>query len=78
MCPGVTFGLQMVKIGLASILSAGRLELARDMPVAYRTAVTLSPVGRVDVLLRNRGDKPRNARASGSFARIVTLPGSAA
>ena len=78
MCPGVTFGLQMVKIGLASILSAGRLELARDMPVAYRTAVTLSPVGRVDVLLRNRGDRPRNARASGSFARIVTLPASAA
>ena len=74
MCPGITFGLQMVKIALSTILSAGRVELARDMPVAYRTAVTMQPVGRVEVVLRNRSDRPRYPRASGAFAKLVALP----
>jgi cytochrome P450 len=74
MCPGVVFGLQMVKIALATVLSSGRIELARDMPVAYRTAVTMQPVGRVEVVLRDRGAKLRFPRASGAFARLVDLP----
>ena len=74
MCPGITFGLQMVKIALSTILAAGRVELARDMPVAYRTAVTMQPVGRVEVVLRNRSDRPSYPRASGAFAKLVTLP----
>ena len=74
MCPGIVFGLQMVKIALATILTAGRVELARDMPVAYRTAVTMQPVGRVEVVLRDHGEKPRNPRASGGLAELVALP----
>jgi cytochrome P450 len=74
MCPGITFGLQMVKIALSTILAAGRVELARDMPVAYRTAVTMQPVGRVEVVLLNRSDRPRYPRASGPFAKLVALP----
>ena len=74
MCPGTVFGLQMVKIALSTILSAGRVELARDMPVAYRTAVTMQPVGRVEVVLRDHGEKPRNPRASGGLAELVALP----
>lgn len=74
MCPGVVFGLQMVKIALATVLSSGRIELARDMPVAYRTAVTMQPVGRVEVVLRDRGATLRYPRASGAFARLVDLP----
>lgn len=74
MCPGITFGLQMVKIALSTILSAGRIELARDMPVAYRTAVTMQPVGRVEVVLRDRGAKLTYPRATGGLARVVALP----
>ena len=74
MCPGIVFGLQMVKIALSTILTAGRVELARDMPVAYRTAVTMQPVGRVEVVLRDHGEKPRNPRASGGLAELVALP----
>lgn len=74
MCPGITFGLQMVKIALSTILSSGRIELARDMPVAYRTAVTMQPVGGVEVVLRDRGAKLTYPRASGGLARLVALP----
>jgi cytochrome P450 len=74
MCPGVVFGLQMVKIALATVLSSGRIELARDMPVAYRTAVSMQPVGRVEVVLRDRGAALRYPRASGAFAKLVDLP----
>ncbi|MEW9804940.1 cytochrome P450 [Mesorhizobium sp. ZMM04-5] len=75
MCPGVTFGLQMVKIALSTILSSGRIELARAMPVDYRTAVTMQPVGKVDVVLRDRTAKLTYPRASGGLARLVALPG---
>jgi cytochrome P450 len=74
MCPGVVFGLQMVKIALATVLSSGRIELARDMPVAYRTAVTMQPVGRVEVILRDRRATLTYPRASGPFARLIDLP----
>jgi cytochrome P450 len=74
MCPGVSFGLQMVKIALSTILCSGRIELARDMPVAYRTAVTMQPVGSVDVVLRDRNATLTYPRASGGLARLVALP----
>ncbi len=74
MCPGVTFGMQMLKIALATILSKRTVELAPSARIAYRTRVTLAPVGNVEVIVRPRGEPARPNRAAGRFRTLVSLP----
>jgi len=74
MCPGVTFGLQMMKIALATILSKRSVELAPGASIDYRTRVTLAPVGKVEVIMRERGAPTHSRRAGGRFLELVTLP----
>jgi cytochrome P450 len=74
MCPGITFGLQMMKIGLAAILSQHRVELAPGSNVGYRTHVTLAPHGRVEVIFRRPQDKSIYRPMVGPVRGLLTLP----
>jgi cytochrome P450 len=74
MCPGITFGMQMLKIALATILSKRSVELSPSARIAYRTRVTLAPIGKVEVIMRQRGEPARAGRASGRFRELVALP----
>lgn len=74
MCPGVTFGYQMMKIALATIMAQHRVELAPAAHVNYRTAITLAATGRVKIVLRPRGGGGRGPRLTGALRRIVALP----
>ncbi|RWQ38015.1 MAG: cytochrome P450 [Mesorhizobium sp.] len=74
MCPGVTFGLQMMKIALATILSKRSVELSPAARIAYRTRVTLAPIGNVEVIMRQRGEAARSGQATGRFRELVVIP----
>lgn len=74
MCPGVTFGYQMMKIALATIVARHKVELAPAARVDYRTAITLTATGRVGIVLRPRGSTGRGPALAGRFRRIVALP----
>ncbi len=76
MCPGVTFGLQMMKIALATILSKRTVELSPGARIGYRTRVTLEPPGTEAVILHERGGATRSRHASGRFRDLVALPAS--
>jgi len=73
MCPGVTFGLQMMKIALATILSMRGVELSPSASIAYRTRVTLAPVGKVEIILRRRDEPAQPRLAAGRFRELVAL-----
>ncbi len=70
MCPGVTFGMQMMKIALATILSTRTVEMCATSRIGYRTRVTLAPVGRVEVILRERGTPVLSTQVKGAFRRL--------
>ncbi len=74
MCPGITFGYQMMKIALATIVARHRVELAPGARVDYRTAITLTATGRVGIVLRPHGTTGRGPALSGRFRQIVALP----
>ena len=74
MCPGITFGLQMMKIALATILSKRSVELSPAARIAYRTRITLAPTGNIDVIMRERGGPVRTDQARGRFRQLVALP----
>lgn len=75
MCPGITFGMQMMKVALATILSKRTVELSAASRIGYRTRVTLAPVGRVEVILRERGGAPvRSKQVKGAFRSLFAPP----
>lgn len=74
MCPGVTFGMQMMKIALATILSKRAVELSPTSRIGYRTRVTLAPVGKVEIILRERGSPVGSTQAKGAFRSLFAPP----
>lgn len=74
MCPGVTFGMQLMKIALATILSQRSVELAPASRISYRIRVTLAPIGRVEVIMRERGASVVSTKAKGPFLRLFAQP----
>lgn len=75
MCPGTTFGYQMMRIALATILKKRAVELPAGSNIGHRLAVTHRPHGKVEIILRPRGAFVRHARANGRFSDLVTIPG---
>jgi len=74
MCPGALFGIQMLKIAMAAILSAHRVELVPNARIDYRSAITLTPYPGVPVVLRDRTRAPRASVIAGSIRDLVDLP----
>jgi cytochrome P450 len=74
MCPGALFGSQMAKISLAAILAAHRVELAPSARIDHRTAITLTPIPGVPIILREKTMAPRRTPLSGSIHELIDLP----
>lgn len=74
MCPGKLFGIQMIKLGVAAVLSRCSIAAAPGARINYRTAITLAPRGRVQVILES-AEKPVNWHAvRGAVRELVDLP----
>jgi cytochrome P450 len=74
MCPGATFGNQMLQVGLATILNRCNVELAQGARINYRSTITLAPHGRVQMVFRDRNQLPVFRRAEGVINRLMQLP----
>jgi len=77
MCPGTTFGNQMLKVALAVILSRHRVELAIGARIDYRSTITLAPRGSVRVVFRERNHSTSFQRAEGVINQLIQLPAAA-
>lgn len=73
-CPGTLFGMQMMKVGIASLFADSTVALAPGCVVDHRTAITLAPRGRVRVVLRRVGTPATFPRVGGPIRDFVTLP----
>ena len=74
MCPGATFGNQMLKVGLATIMALYNVELAEGARINYRLTITLAPHGRVQLVFRDRHQPVVYRRAGGVINRLMQLP----
>jgi cytochrome P450 len=74
MCPGAAFGTQMVKIGLAAILSRYRIELAAGTRIDHYTAITLSPYPALRIIFRDKTSVPAATPFAGRVHELVDLP----
>ena len=74
MCPGTTFGNQLLKVALAAILSRYKIELAVGARIDYRSTITLAPSGSVRVVFRERNHTARFQRAEGIISQLIQLP----
>ena len=74
MCPGAMFGTQMVKIGLAAILSKYRLELAAGTRINHYTSITLSPYPALPIIFRDKTNVPVAVPFAGTVHELVDLP----
>ncbi|MEZ5786288.1 MAG: cytochrome P450 [Xanthobacteraceae bacterium] len=74
MCPGMLFGTQMIKLGVAAILSRCSIAAAPGARIDYRTAITLAPRGKVQVVLADAEKPVRWQAVRGAFRGLVELP----
>ena len=65
---------EMMKIALATILSTRAVELSAASRIGYRTRVTLAPVGKVEMILRERGTSVSSTQAKGAFRSLFAAP----
>ena len=74
MCPGATFGTQMLKVAVAAVLRRSSLELPARARVGYRTTITLAPRGRVQLVFRERRAPVTYRRAVGGMNDLSNCP----
>lgn len=74
MCPGALFGTQMIKLGVAAVLSRCSITAAPGARIGYRTAITLAPRGKVRVLLEDAEKPARWHAVRGAVRELVDLP----
>lgn len=74
MCPGMLFGTQMIKLGVAAILSRCSITTAPGARINYRTAITLAPRGKVRVILEDAEMPARWQAVRGAVRDLVDLP----
>jgi len=74
MCPGFIFANQMMKVGLAAVLSRHRVDIVPNARIDYRTRITLTPKRAVPVVLRDVSGSPASARVTGRIHELVNLP----
>ena len=66
-------GDQMVKLGLAAILSRYRVEMTPGARIDYRAKITLTPYPTVPVILRDLAAAPVANRVTGKIHELVDL-----
>jgi cytochrome P450 len=73
-CIGYSFGVSMVKVGLAAILKRYRVALPPDTRIDYQIGVTLMPRSGLQAqIVRQDGNFSAN-RLTGTIRNLVSLP----
>ena len=74
-CPGQWFGLNMLKVTLATIVSRFRVELKPNLRIDYQIQPTLSPRAAVPAMLKSKEGTFVSSRLRGGISRLVQFPG---
>jgi cytochrome P450 len=73
-CPGYLFGMKVMKVALAAMLTAYRLETSPAARFDYRVQPTLRPAGSVPVILRRQDGAFAAAPIRGNVRSLVRFP----
>lgn len=73
-CPGFYFGISVVKVALATILSTYSIELIRNRSIGYRVGVTLRPFPGVPAVLHPLPNGRPPIPIDGKINRLVQFP----
>ena len=73
-CPGQWFGLNLLKLSLAAILSRFRVELEPNLRIEYQIQPTLSPRTPVPAVLKSKQDTFSSSRLRGGISRLIQFP----
>jgi cytochrome P450 len=73
-CPGQWFGLSVLKIALAAILTRYRVALEPNVRIDYEIQPTLAPRSAVPALLKSKRDAFASAPLRGGLSRLVQFP----
>src|SRR5262249_52378784 len=73
-CPGYAFGLSVVKVGIAAILTRYRISLAPQSTVDYQVRLTLTPRGPVMGMLKRPDCVFTTELVRGSLCDLVRFP----
>lgn len=74
-CPGQWFGLNVLKVSLAAILSRFRVALEPNMRIDYEIQPTLSPRSAVPAMLKSKQDAFVSTPIGGGISRLIQFPG---
>ena len=73
-CPGQWFGLDVLKVSLAAILSRFRVELEPNVRIEYQIQPTLSPRTPVPAKLKSKQETFAGTRLRGGISRLIQFP----
>ena len=74
-CPGQWFGLNVLKVSLATILSRYRVALESNARIDYQIQPTLSPRSAVPAVLKSKQGTFVSAPLRGEICRLIQFPG---
>jgi cytochrome P450 len=72
-CPGISFGTNVVKVALASILSRFCIRVQPGARIDYRVAITMAPRKSLPVTLHEPDGSWRSAPVGGQIANLVDM-----
>ena len=73
-CPGQWFGLNLLKLSLAAILSRFRVELKPNVRIEYQIQPTLSPRTPVPAVLKSKQATFASTRLRGGISQLIQFP----
>lgn len=70
-CPGQAFGVTLVKLALAAIVSRWRIEIRPGARIDYRVRITMAPRAPIPARLRPQDRMYKHTPLSGAYVRLV-------
>jgi cytochrome P450 len=71
-CPGQAFGVSLVKLALAAIVSRWRIEIRPGARVDYRVRITMAPRAPIPARLRPQDRTYERTRLSGAYVKLIS------
>ena len=73
-CPGYWFGINVVKVAIATILLRYRVALAKGLRIDYKVRVAASPRGQVTAFLLRQDGAFAAAPLCGDLCKLISFP----
>ena len=73
-CPGYTFGLAILKVAVATIMTRYRIALQPDARIDYRVGVALTPRGAIPAVLHRQNGAFAATSIRGTLRDLVSFP----